>query len=134
VLSPYVDEPHADDDARTVRAHWVAHLSIALATGGAVAPVLLVIDGSAGELAPALGFSQRAARRMVAGYVLVESAVPAADDRTADWPEAPVVYLASPSADQALVRQAVLRGWDVMTLADLSADAVAGAVVSIAAR
>jgi hypothetical protein len=60
--------------------------------------------------------------------------VPAADDRTADWPDAPVVYLASPSADQALVRQAVLRGWDVVTLADLSADAVADAVVDIAAR
>lgn len=134
VLSPFVDEPHADDDARTRRAHWVAHLSIALATSSATAPVLLVVDGTAGELAPALGFSQKAARRAVAGYVLVDALVPPADDRTADWPDAPVVYLASPSADDAQTSLARLRGWEVVAIADVAPATLAGRIAEIASR
>jgi hypothetical protein len=134
VLSPYVDEPGADDDARTKRAHWVAHLSIALASGKAVAPVLLVVDGTAGGMAPALGFSQKAARRAVAGYVLVDADVPAADDRGVDWPDAPVVYVASPAASESDTTQARLRGWDVITVADTSPASVAGAIAEIAQR
>jgi hypothetical protein len=134
VLSPYVDEPPAEDDARTRRAHWVAHLSIALATSGAVAPLLLVVDGTAGELAPALGFSQKAARRAVSGYVLIDALVPPMDDRTQDWPDAPVVYVASPAADEAQTTLARLRGWDVVEVVDAAPGTIALALAAVAAR
>ncbi len=134
VLSPYVDDPSPDDDARTQRSHWVAHLSIALATGNAVAPVLLVVDGTAGAMAPALGFSQKAARRAVAGYVLVDAVVPSFDDRALDWPDAPVVYVASPEADEAQTTQARLRGWDVVEVPDTTPATVATAIADVAAR
>jgi len=134
VLSPYVDEPGPEDDARTQRAHWVAHLSIALATGNAVAPVLLVVDGSAGAMAPALGFSQKASRRAVSGYVLVDAVVPPADDRSLDWPDAPVVYVASPAADPDQVLQAQLRGWEVLEVPDAGPASVGAAVAQVAAR
>jgi hypothetical protein len=134
VLSPSVADPPAEDDARTRRAHWVAHLAIALATGGSLAPVLLVVDGTAGELAPALGFSQKAARRAVSGYVLIDALVPRQDDRIADWPDAPVAYLASASADVACIQQARLRGWEVVDIADTAAGTVAAAIAAIASR
>ena len=111
VLSPFVDDPAPDDDARTQRAHWVAHLSIALAAGNAVAPVLLVVDGTAGAMAPALGFSQKAARRAVA-----------------------VVYVASPAADADEVQHARLRGWEVVEVPDAGPVAVGSAVAEVAAR
>ena len=133
VLSPYLPDGEPGDDARTLRAHWVAHLSIALATEGAVAPVLFVLAGAAGELAPALGFSQKAARRAVKGYVLVDAAVPPVESRGGDWPDAPVFYLASPAAEPLDVNQARLRGWDVVGLPDLSPDSVAVAVAAISA-
>ena len=84
VLSPSVPDPEPGDDARTARAHWVAHLAVAMATSGVQAPVMLVLAGSAGSLAAAIGFSQRASRRSVSRYVLVDAAVPAADDRSGD--------------------------------------------------
>jgi hypothetical protein len=131
-LSPYVSDGESDDDPRTLRAHWVAHLSIALAAGGAVAPVLLVLGGTSGVLAPALGFSQKASRRAVSGYVLVDAATPSADTGGADWPDAPVVYLASPAADPLEVNQARLRGWAVHELPSLSAHTIADAILSAA--
>ena len=131
-LSPYVPDGEDGDDARTLRAHWVAHLAIALATSGAVAPVLLVLVGSSGALAPALGFSQRAARRSVSGYVLVDAATPPAESRGGDWPDAPVVYVASPAADPLEVNQARLRGWDVLEIEALTPGAVAAVVLSAA--
>lgn len=134
VLSPYVDDPAPEDDARTQRAHWVAHLSIALASGNAVAPVLLVVDGTAGAMAPALGFSQKAARRAVSGYVLVDAVVPPADDRSLDWPDAPVVYVASPAAGPEHLAQARLRGWEVVEVPDSSSASVGAAIAEVAAR
>lgn len=131
-LSPYVPEGENDDDPRTLRAHWVAHLSIALATGGAVAPVLLVLGGTSGALAPALGFSQKASRRAVSGYVLVDASTPAADSGGDDWPDAPVVYVASPAADPLEVNQARLRGWTVREVDALTPSALADAVLSTA--
>ncbi|MDA8436049.1 MAG: hypothetical protein M0Z98_08700, partial [Actinomycetales bacterium] len=82
--------------------------------------------------APAVGFSQRAARRAVSGYVLVDAAVPPAESRGGDWPDAPVHYVASPAADPLEVNQARLRGWTVHEVPDAGAAAVAGAVVRIA--
>ncbi len=132
VLSPYVPDAEADDDARTARAHWVAHLAIGLASSGAVAPVLLVLGGTSGEMSAALGFSQKAARRAVGGYVLVDADVPPAETRGGDWPDAPVHYLASPGADPLNVNQARLRGWDVHAVEDLAPASIVAALVPLA--
>ena len=128
-LSLEVPEPEATDDPRTVRAHWVAHLAIGLSTSGATAPVLLVLGGASGGLAAAVGFSQKAARRSVSGYVLVDAVVPPADSRAGDWPDAPVHYVASPAADPLEANQARLRGWSVHDVAD-STPATVGAVIA----
>ena len=117
VLAPDLPDAEPDDDERTRHAHWVGHLAIALATSGASAPVLLVLGGSSGALAPALGFAQKAARRAVAGYVLVDAATPPAESRGGDWPDAPVWFVASPAADPLETNQARLRGWSVLEVA-----------------
>ncbi len=130
--SPYVPDPEEGDDVRTVRAHWVAHLAIGLATGGVVAPVLLVLGGTSGALAPAVGFSQKASRRAVSGYVLVDAVVPPAESRGGDWPDAPVHYVASPDAEPLEVNQARLRGWTVHEIHELTPLAIADVVVRIA--
>ena len=132
-LSLEVPEPDAGDDARTVRAHWVAHLAIGLATSGAKAPVLLVLGGASGAMAAAVGFSQKAARRGVSGYVLVDAVVPAADARVDDWPDAPVHYVASPASDPLEANQARLRGWSVHEVTDAD-PATVGAVIAVIAR
>jgi hypothetical protein len=132
IVSPFVPDTETGDDERTARAHWVAHLAIGLATSGAVAPVLLVLGGSSGGLTAALGFSQRAARRAVGGYVLIDAAVPPAESRGGDWPDAPVHYVASPDADPLEVNQARLRGWDVHPIADLAPSSIAAALVPLA--
>ena len=132
VSAPDAPTPHAGDDARTVRAHWVAEVAMHLAVTGAQGPLLLVLDGTAGELAPAVGFSQRASRRPVAGYVLVDAATPPVDGGVVDWPDAPVTYLATPAADPLQVNQARLRGWVVTELG--STTEVARAVAAVAAE
>ncbi len=132
VLAPGTPEVQHGDDARTRQAHWVAHLAVALATGGAVAPVLLVTSGRAGALAPALGFSQKASRRAVSGYVLIDAAVPPAESRGGDWPDAPVHYVASPAADPLEVNLARLRGWVVVEIPDLTPATVAEAIIRVA--
>jgi hypothetical protein len=131
VSAPEAPLPHPGDDERTARAHWVAEVAMHLAVTGAQGPLLLVLAGSAGELAPAVGFSQRASRRPVAGYVLVDAATPPMDGGVVDWPDAPVTYLASPAADPLQVNQARLRGWVVTELTD--ATEVAAAVAAVAA-
>jgi hypothetical protein len=131
VSAPEGPVPHAGDDERTVRAHWVAEVAMHLAVTGAQGPLLLVLGGSAGELAPAVGFSQRASRRPVAGYVLVDAATPPVDGGVVDWPDSPVTYLATPEADPLQVNQARLRGWVVTELG--SATEVAAAIAAVAA-
>ena len=131
-LSLDVPDPDAADDLRTVRAHWVAHLAIGLAASGAKAPVLLVLGGAGGAMAAAVGFSQRAARRAVSGYVLVDAVVPAADSRVDDWPDAPVHYVASPGSDPLEVNQARLRGWTVHEVPDAGPTTVGAAIAAIA--
>lgn len=133
VLSPMVPDPEPGDDARTTRAHWVAHLAVALATSGAAAPRMLVMAGSSGTMAAAIGFSQRASRRGVSRYVLIDAALPAADDRSGDWPDAPVHVVVSPAADPLEVNQARLRGWDVVEVDDLAPSALADALIVLAA-
>lgn len=94
---------------------WVAHCALELATDVGRPPVLLVAHGEAGRMLTALGFAQKASRRRVVGYVLVDADLPKAG--VADWPDAPVTYIGSREA-----RAAELRGWDLMTGEDLAAD------------
>ena len=133
VLSPDMPPAEPGDDERTARAHWVGQLAVALAVGGAVAPVLLVLDGTAGAFAPALGFAQKAARRAVAGYVLVDAATPPAESRGGDWPDAPVWFVASPAADPLEANQARLRGWTVLEVADAATATIADTVAALVA-
>jgi hypothetical protein len=131
VVSPELPPGEADDDERTRNAHWVAHIAIGLATSGVAAPVLLVLTGSSGALAAALGFSQKASRRAVHGYVLVDAVVPPAESRGGDWPDAPVHYVASPGAEPLEANQARLRGWDLHEVADVSPESVARVVAAV---
>jgi hypothetical protein len=132
VLSPTIPDSAPDDDARTARAHWVAHLAMHLAMTGAAAPLLVVVEGTSGSLAPAVGFSQKASRRAVEGYVLVDAATPPIESSAGDWPDAPVHYLASAASDPLEVNQARLRGWTVHEIADLEPATLADAVATIA--
>ena len=107
------DVPETDpSDVRMATAHWVAHSAMTLTAAQPQRPVLLVASGAAGSLLPALGFSQKASRRPVAGYVVIDGDLPKAG--AADWPDAPVTYIAASAADQNL-RTAELRGWTVET-------------------
>jgi hypothetical protein len=93
---------------------WVAHCALELARSADHAPVLLVAHGQAGRMLPALGFARRAARRKVAGYVLVDADLPRAGVQ--DWPDAPVTFVGREGAEQAR-----LRGWDVENSSDTAA-------------
>lgn len=119
-------------DLKTATAHWVAHIALNLTQAQPVKPILLVAHGAAGQLLPAIGFAQKASRRPVAGYVVVDGQLPKVG--AADWPDAPVTFIrtavtsdgdgAQPSIDGTLpiagdtvpqdpARVAELRGWTV---------------------
>lgn len=102
-----VEQPPTSD--ADVAAAWVAHCALALAEAAQERHVLLVASGSSGRMLPALGFSQRAARRKVSGYVLVDAQYPRPG--VSDWPDAPVTAMCAPDSEAA--RQAELRGWEV---------------------
>lgn len=124
-----LDEGAAAETPSAQMAHWVATCAVAIAVGGARAPVLLVAHGGAGVMLPALGFSQRAARRGLHGYVFVNADLPATGTGGGDWPDAPVTYLASADAPPDAVTQAQLRGWNVVHVAN---DALSTAIVALA--
>lgn len=109
-----------DLDVRTATAHWVAHNAMTLTADQPERPVLLVASGAAGALMPALGFSQKASRRPVAGYVVIDGVLPKAG--AGDWPDAPVTYIATATNSEVAARaqaardtlhQAELRGWTI---------------------
>lgn len=108
------------DDYRTATAQWVAHNAITLTAAQPAKPLMLVAAGNAGQLLAALGFSQKASRRPVASYVVVDGSIP--KPGATDWPDAPVTYLihgSDPSNEHA--RQAELRGWTVEKSEDVAA-------------
>lgn len=94
---------------------YVAHCALALASHPERPPVLLAAYGGAGRMVAALGFAQRAARRKVVGYALIEADLPKAGVQ--DWPDAPVTYIGEKES-----AMAGLRGWDVLGGADVAAD------------
>ena len=123
-----LDEGAAAETPSARMAHWVATCAVAIAVGGARAPVLLVAHGGAGVMLPALGFAQRAARRGLHGYVFVDAELPAAGTGGGDWPDAPVTYVASPDAPPDAVTQAELRGWRVVRVGK---DAISTVIVEL---
>ena len=119
------------DDLRTQRAHWVAALAVAMSAAQLTTPIALVLVGAAGALAPAVGFSQRAARRSVSGYLMVDADVPTIGGAHEDWPDAPVSYLYSPTAHALTVNQARLRGWHVVSMTDAGPCTVTDAIAAV---
>lgn len=134
VLAPDVsdlEDEVAERGIAVATAHWVAELAVALGAARPAEPILLVAHGAGGPMLPALGFSQRAARRSVCGYVLVDGTLPR-HGIAPDWPDAPVTVLVSAGASdevRAEALQARLRGWEVVEDADVPA-----AVVEVARR
>ena len=115
------DAPESEgDDLRHATAHWVAHNAMTLTAAQPEKPIMLVAFGAAGQLLAALGFSQKASRRPVASYVVVDGSIP--KPGAADWPDAPVTHIATEhSIDGKSARQAELRGWTVENATDVAA-------------
>lgn len=118
VSAPVVppDDGEGAEDPRTARAHWIGHTAMGVAASGVTPPVLLVALGAAGATLPALALAQRAARRAVGGYLLLDAQLPPAGG-TADWPDAPVIYVSTPDGGATALDAAMgarLRGWEVV--------------------
>lgn len=115
------DAPDSSEtDLPTATAHWVAHNAMTLTAAQPQKPIMLVAFGAAGQLLAALGFSQKASRRPVASYVVVDGTIPKAG--SADWPDAPVSYLHTEDATiEGPAREAELRGWTVESSSDVAA-------------
>lgn len=92
---------------------YVAHCALQLAQDTDRQPVLLVAYGGAGRMVAALGFAQKASRRRVLGYALVEAELP--KQGVQDWPDAPVTYIGDREATLAH-----LRGWEVLPADDVA--------------
>lgn len=108
-------QPAELDDAASAReltANWVAHIAVDLTRARPEMPLLLVAHGESGSRVQALGFSQRASRHAIAGYVFIDAELPV--PAGSDWPDAPVDVIttvdASPAATKT-ARIAALRGW-----------------------
>jgi hypothetical protein len=111
-IVPDLGESTVDGDLDLAGA-WVAHCALELATDPGRPPVLLVAHGTAGRMLAALGFAQKASRRRVVGYVIVEGELPR--QGVQDWPDAPVTYIGEQES-----HLADLRGWDVLPADDLA--------------
>lgn len=84
-----------------------------------VPPLIIVAVGDLATLLPAVALAQRAARRQVLGYVLIDPDYPPVSE---GWPDARVHVLGSRGVD---LRTAELRGWEtgpVTGLRDLLAE------------
>lgn len=109
------------EDEKLAMASWVADQAVAITAAHTEGPLLVVCSGAANRGVPALGFSQRAARRPVVAYVLLDGPLPDPSRAGTDWPDAPVVYVSSsPESDEA-IRAAQLRGWRTLSADPISA-------------
>jgi hypothetical protein len=88
---------------------FVAGAALGISAAAAQPPLVLIGYGSAGPLIPAVAAAQRAAHRLVGGYVFIDAELPTP---AGDWPDAPCGYLSTQSADER-VRKATIRGWNV---------------------
>lgn len=103
--------PEADE--RLEVAGWVADQAVTITAAHVETPLILVTRGAANRALPALGFSQRAARHSVVGYILIDGPLPEPSRASADWPDAPVIYVQGPGSDPDIAQAARLRGWSV---------------------
>ncbi|WP_106396468.1 hypothetical protein [Actinocorallia populi] len=94
-------------DAPEAGPRYVAGAALRIGAAGPRTPLVLVAYGAAGPALPALGGAQRAAHRLVGGYVFVDAEPPAP---AGDWPDAPCGYLATSPGDPRL-DAARLRAW-----------------------
>lgn len=67
----------ADDDRPPYAGRYVARAALEITAAGVRPPVVLVAHGEAGPLLPPIGAAQRAAHRLVGGYVFVDAWLPA---------------------------------------------------------
>ena len=65
------------DDSPPYAARYVAAAAAQIAAADPTSPLVLVAHSGAGYLLPQLGFTQRAARRAVGGYVFLDAGIPA---------------------------------------------------------
>lgn len=65
-----------DDDRPPYAGRYVARAALEITAAGAKPPVVLVAHGAAGPLLPPIGAAQRAAHRLVGGYVFVDARLP----------------------------------------------------------
>lgn len=115
VIAPHQVSSGIDDgDERMEMATWVAELAVAIATAKVETPLILVSGGQANVAIPALGFAQRAARNSVVGYILVDGPLPSPGRGNSDWPDAPVIYIQSPTATGESSVAARARGWTTL--------------------
>lgn len=121
ILEPLAEDAGGELDLAGM---YVAHCALELAQKTARPPVVLAAYGGAGRMLAAVGFSQRASRRRVLGYVFIDADLPKANVQ--DWPDAPVTYIGSREASLA-----GLRGWEVLPGDDVAADLRRVAAVSI---
>ncbi len=107
-----------DSDERLRTAGWVADQAVAITAAGDTGPLMVVSAGSANRAVPALALSQRASRHPVVAYVMVDGPLPQAGRGGFDWPDAPVIYVASGAADAQASEESLgaagLRGWSVV--------------------
>lgn len=110
-------QPRADfeeADERLGMAAWVGDQAIAITAAQVEGPMILVSRAEANRAVPALGFSQKASRRNVVAYILIDGPLPDPSRAGADWPDAPVIHVTSPDADAEPGRAARLRGWSTV--------------------
>jgi hypothetical protein len=132
----------ADDDRPPYAGRYVARAALEIAAAEVKPPLVLVAHGDAGPLLPPIGAAQRAAHRLVGGYVFLDARLPGpgesrpygADEAPAgvtvrrrdadffaeeppmaqDWPDAPCGYLVTSERHRDQARQARMRGWEVL--------------------
>jgi hypothetical protein len=67
----------ADDDTPPYGVRYVAAAAAQITAANPAGPLVLVAHSGAGYLLPQIGFTQRAARRGVRGYVFLDAGIPA---------------------------------------------------------
>lgn len=78
-----------------------------------IAPLVIVTEGDRSLLLPGVSLAQRAARRPVLAYVLVDPELPPVSEQ---WPDARVHVVGRAGFE---LRAAELRGWDIHDADDL---------------
>ena len=107
-------------EERVLMAAWVADQAVAITGAQVEGPLIIVSSGPANRAVPALGFSQRASRRSIVGYVLLDGPLPDPSRAGQDWPDAPVLYVSASGTDDS-TRAAQLRGWRTLQEDPISA-------------